>query len=211
MLSVSDTGHGMNAETRAKVFEPFFSTKTEGTGIGLATVYGIVKQHNGSIQVYSEEGIGTTFKIYLPIVEAADGTTAAVQDMSDRLRHGDETILLVEDEASVLELTSEILRGLGYTVFDFGHPQEALQYCQSTDIKLDLLVSDVIMPGMNGKELATHLLEMQPQVSTLFISGYTGDIIKQIDILAEGVEFLSKPFTPQTLSQKVREVLDNRT
>ena len=211
MLSVSDTGHGMNAETRAKIFEPFFSTKAEGSGIGLATVYGIVKQHNGSIQVYSEEGIGTTFKIYLPIVEAVDGTAAAVQDMSDRLPQGDETILLVEDEANVLELMSEILRGLGYTVFDFGHPQEALQYCQSTDIKLDLLVSDVIMPGMNGKELATLLLEMQPQVSTLFISGYTGDIIKQIDILADGVEFLSKPFTPQTLSQKVREVLDNRT
>jgi len=209
MLAVSDTGVGMNAELQARLFEPFFTTKElgKGTGLGLSTTYGIVKQSGGSIWVYSEPGQGTTFKIYLPRSE----------DPLDRReipaptpipRPGTERVLLVEDEPEVRRLVERLLTMQGYSVLAAPGPTEALAAARAGDGPIDVLVTDVVMPGMNGRELARALATRVPGLRVLYMSGYTDAAITQHGILEPGTAFLSKPFTPDALARKLREVLD---
>jgi two-component system cell cycle sensor histidine kinase/response regulator CckA len=208
-FSVSDTGCGMTPEVRERVFEPFFTTKEQGTGLGLSTVYGIVKQIGGSIWLYSEPGQGTTFKIYLPrVAEKADGIPR--RNYSTDLPAGSETILLVEDEPSVRDLASRILRGQGYTVMEAANGHEAMQLLQDQTKKtIHLLFTDMVMPRMGGKELAERLKNLLPDIKILFTSGYTDGAIVHRGVLHPGTHFLQKPFTPVVLARKVREVLDS--
>jgi two-component system, cell cycle sensor histidine kinase and response regulator CckA len=209
LLAVSDTGHGMDEDTRARVFEPFFTTKEKGkgTGLGLAVVYGIVKQSGGSVWVYSEPGIGTTFKVYLPKVETAsekpEATTA-----NKRSRRGTETVLLVEDEAAVRSLLRDILESNGYVVLEASRAVEALEASQQHGGPIQLLLTDVVMPDVSGRKLADRLRTSRPEAKVLYMSGYTDTAIVQHGLLEPGVAFLQKPFTPDALSRKVREVLD---
>ena len=208
LLTVSDSGHGMEKEVLDKIFEPFFTTKElgRGTGLGLATVYGIVKQNNGFINASSEPGQGTTFKIYLP--EHAEGLTVAVKEPEGKLRSGaGETVLVVEDEAVVLKLTARMLAGQGYSVLTAGTSTEAIHLAHEHAGKIDLLLSDVIMPEMNGRDLAKLLVSFQPDLKCLFMSGYTSTVIASQGILEEGVHFIQKPFSVKDLAAKVREVL----
>ena len=210
VLAVSDTGIGMTAEVQARIFEPFFTTKERGrgTGLGLSTVYGILRQSGGDITVYSEVGHGTTFKVYLPRHDAE--MTLASPHMPDdltRLR-GTETLLLAEDEALVREAATQILRGLGYHVLVAANAEQALEVCRSRDGRVDLLLTDLIMPGMSGRELADCIVATWPRVRALFMSGYTDDVIFHQRVLEAGVAFVPKPFTPSILARKVREVLD---
>jgi two-component system, cell cycle sensor histidine kinase and response regulator CckA len=209
LLVVSDNGCGMDKETLTKLFEPFFTTKEigKGTGLGLATVYGIVKQNNGFIHVYSEPGHGTTFNIYLP----------RHLDKAELLRHGipaaplhggHETILLVEDELVILEMVTIMLRRLDYTVLATATPGRAIELAEKHDGKIHLLLTDVIMPEMNGRDLSRRLLSLHPDLKWLFMSGYTADIIAHHGVLDEGVNFIGKPFTMKALATRVREVLD---
>ncbi len=209
MLAVSDSGIGMDAETQAQIFEPFFTTKEKGkgTGLGLATVYGIVKQSGGHLWVYSEPGKGATFKVYLPQVEEANGTVAASQARVKSLR-GAETILLVEDEEAVRKLASRILQEYGYKVLESTSAEQALQIGERHKEPIDLLVTDVVMPGMGGREVAGHLAFLRPEMKVLYMSGYTDDAIIHHGVLQAGVAFMQKPFTPEVLARKVREVLD---
>ncbi|MDI7261825.1 MAG: ATP-binding protein, partial [Thermodesulfobacteriota bacterium] len=210
MLSVSDSGAGMTPEVRERIFEPFFTTKGKGkgTGLGLSTVYGIVKQSGGNINVYSEPGFGTTFKIYLPRVEEEEDNLQR-KDLDISLSTGNETILLAEDEQSVRELAARILRDRGYQVYEAPDGKEALAIAQEhPERKIHLLLTDVVMPGMSGKELADRLKLSMPDIKVLFISGYTDNAIVHHGVLLEGVEFLQKPFTYEALARKVREVLD---
>ena len=209
MLVVSDTGHGMDAATQERIFEPFFTTKPvgKGTGLGLATVHGIVKQSGGHIAVYSEPGRGTTFKIYLPAIEATPADQAPISD-SDAPRRGRETVLLCEDDRSVCELIAEFLRTAGYTVITAANGREGLEAAQAHGGSIDLLITDVIMPGMNGRALSEQLRVTLPGLPTLFISGYTSDVIAHHGVLDEGVEFLEKPFTQKSLLAKVGAVLN---
>ena len=208
VLSFSDTGQGMDAETLAQIFEPFFTTKEpgKGTGLGLATVYGIVKQNGGFITVYSEPSIGTTFKICFPRVpgEAAQAVETAVGP----LPAGSETILLVEDEEQILSLAARILEKQGYRVLPAGTPEIACHLAERHDGEIHLLLTDVVMPGMNGRDLQRRILESRPGIRTLFMSGYTEDVIAHRGILDKGVSFLPKPFTVRSLAEKVRSVLD---
>ncbi|MDD2735878.1 MAG: PAS domain S-box protein [Desulfuromonadaceae bacterium] len=207
-LSVSDDGSGMDKETMARVFEPFFTTKGigEGTGLGLSTVYGIVKQNNGFINIYSEPGKGTTFTIHLPrIVEERQKTPTEAN--AAPLPEGQETILVVEDESAILYTTSQLLGMLGYTILRAGTPGEAMRLAHEHAGEINLLITDVIMPEMNGKDLANRLQTMNPQLKCLFMSGYTSDIIAQHGVLDEGVCFIQKPFALPNLAAKVREVL----
>jgi two-component system, cell cycle sensor histidine kinase and response regulator CckA len=208
MLAVSDTGVGMDPETQRHIFEPFFTTKElgRGTGLGLATVYGIVKQSGGYITVESTSGKGSTFRIYLPrIQEVAPPVEAAVHNAPAR---GRETILLVEDEDVVRELAREALEEGGYTVLEARHPGEALLVAERQGDGLDLLLTDVVMPHMSGPELAQRLREQRPGLRVLFMSGYTDDATLRRGVLRSEVFFLQKPFTPEVLSQRVRETLD---
>ncbi len=207
VVSVSDSGRGMDAETRKQIFEPFFTTKKtgKGTGLGLATVYGIIKQNNGMIDVYSELDCGTTFKIYLP--RTGDDPVNAVEPGPASLQGGSETILLVEDEESVLQLTKEMLEDLGYDVLFSSTPKQALQVASNFPRPVDLLLTDVVMPEINGLKLSKQLQQQYPDLKVLFMSGYTADIIDLQGVLAEGVAFVEKPFSLQILAQKVREVL----
>jgi len=207
MLSVSDTGSGMDKETQARIFEPFFTTKElgKGTGLGLSTAFGIVKQSGGSIWLYSEPGAGTTFKIYLPRV--ADGTKAPSVTAAE-LPRGDETILLVEDEEQVRVVAASILRRAGYSVLAAASPGEAISIAETAEKPIDLLVTDVIMPKMNGRLLAERLVAGQPGIKVLFMSGYTDDAIIRHGVLEPGTSFLEKPFTPLAFALKVREALD---
>jgi two-component system cell cycle sensor histidine kinase/response regulator CckA len=209
MLTVSDSGMGMSEAVKARIFEPFFTTKEmgKGTGLGLATVFGIVKQNRGYIWVYSEEGQGTTFKIYLPRVDRADRWLPRSRRV-EPLPRGSETILLVEDEPAVRELAAEMLRGQGYQVLEANDGLEALELVGRLNGTLSLLVTDVIMPRMNGKELAKKMAETDPHVKTLFISGYTDEMIARHGILEAGVEFIEKPFSTASLVYKVRQVLE---
>lgn len=206
-LDVSDSGCGMEEEILGKIFEPFFTTKAvgEGTGLGLATVYGIVKQNSGFINVYSESGRGTTFKIYLPRAEAQTEQKPPVLPARD-LR-GTETVLLVEDEGPMLALGKTILERHGYTVLAAASPVQALGLVQNHDGPIDLLITDVVMPEMNGKDLRDELVRLAPELKTIFMSGYTADIIAHHGILEEGIAFLQKPFSVKTLLEKVRDVL----
>ena len=209
VLAVSDDGCGMSADTLEHVFEPFFTTKEqgEGTGLGLSTIYGIVKQNEGFINVYSEPGKGTTFRIYLPRSEAAGETEAVAAGVSTRTG-GTETILLVEDEKSIRVTAALFLKDLGYEVLTAETPEVALRVEGEHGGSIDLLVTDVVMPGMSGRELAETLQAKYPSLSVLYMSGYTANVIAHRGILEQGTHFLSKPITRDTLARKVREILD---
>lgn len=207
LLAVSDDGCGMDAETQKHIFDPFFTTKDlgKGTGLGLATVYGVVKQSGGFVWVYSELGKGTTFKIYLPKVEPTLDASIPVKDSGQSLR-GQETVLIVEDEDAVRELTREFLQSCGYSVIEARNGAEALQIAESHPKAIELLVTDVIMPGMSGPELAQSLSRLRPEIRILYVSGYTADAVPQ-GILNARAPFLSKPFSRDALLQNVREIL----
>ena len=209
LLAVSDNGCGMDPETRSHLFEPFFTTKEvgKGTGLGLATVYGMVKQNNGFIDVYSEPGQGTTFKIYLPRDTAEAGRTTKM-DAAQPAARGRETILLVEDEPMILDIAVKILERQGYTVMAASTPGEAIRLAREHTGEIHLLMTDVVMPEMNGKDLAKNLLSLYPNLKRLFMSGYTADIIAHHGVLDEGVQFIQKPFSVKKLAGQVREVLD---
>ncbi len=205
MLAVSDTGTGMDAETLSHIFEPFFTTKEQGkgTGLGLSTVYGIIKQSGGDIWVWSEPGRGATFKIYLPVAEEVSTETASKQPACNE--HGTETVLVVEDEPGVRDLIVRVLKSAGYRVLAASEGEEALLTCRRYREPIHLLLADIIMPGMNGRELAGRLVKLHPELRVLLISGYTD---KRIVRIPQGqVHFIQKPFTPQALTRKVREVL----
>ena len=209
MIAVSDTGCGMDAATRVRIFEPFFTTKEvgKGTGLGLATVYGIVQQSDGAIQVESEPGRGATFRIYLPRVEpvAAPGEVAAAPA---RAPEGRETVLVVEDEHAVRTLEAEVLAGHGYRVLVAGDAQEALALEERCEESIALLVTDVVMPGRSGRELAREFVRRRPGTRVLFVSGYTNDAFAGGGLLEAGSCFLQKPFSPESLARTVRDVLD---
>jgi signal transduction histidine kinase len=209
-LSISDTGVGMPQDIKEKVFDPFFTTKEKGkgTGLGLSTVYGIVKQSEGNIWVYSEPGHGTTFKIYLPRVEE-ELDSVIKQEETASLPKGTETVLLVEDDPLVRDLARRLLIQQGYTVLEASNGEEALRVAQEHDgEKIHLLLTDVVMPQMGGKELSEKLKPLRPDIGILYTSGYTDNAIVHHGTLEPGTYFLQKPFSPKTLSHKVREVLD---
>ena len=210
ILAVSDTGVGMDAETRAHLFEPFFTTKGvgEGTGLGLATVYGIVKQSGGHITAYSEVGRGTTIKIYLPRVDAASEVRGAEPEPVV-LRRGSETVLLVEDDEAVRELTCEVLEMHGYTVLAVADAGEAPRVLEGASRPIHLLVTDVVMPRLSGRELTERLRSLRPGLKVLYISGYAGTAVVHHGVLDPGTPFLQKPFTPDALLRSVRKVLDD--
>jgi nitrogen-specific signal transduction histidine kinase/CheY-like chemotaxis protein len=209
MLAVSDTGVGMDAETQARIFEPFFTTKEKGkgTGLGLSTVFGIVKQSGGNIWVYSEQGKGTTFKVYLPRVEEAPMSREARSGIHSAIQ-GTETILLVEDESSIRTLARKALESVGYRVVDAKSGPNALELVRKSRDPIHLLLTDLVMPEMAGTELASRLLEDRPELRILYVSGYTDDAVVRHGLLDHRHHFLPKPFTPQILRRKVREVLD---
>jgi PAS domain S-box-containing protein len=209
MLAVTDSGCGMDAQTQARIFEPFFTTKEvgKGTGLGLATVYGIVRQSEGSIWVYSEVGRGTTFKIYLPFVDARVPEVVAEIE-NDELLRGTETVLLVEDEEVVREMAMEILRDCGYHVLEAHHPQEALDLAAEYEGEIHLMLTDVVMPLMSGRQLAEQLMPVRPDMKVLYMSGYTDDAIVHHGVLEEGTAFIAKPFGINSLALKLREMLD---
>jgi CheY-like chemotaxis protein len=210
MLAVSDTGVGMDEETQRQVFEPFFTTKEvgKGTGLGLSTVYGIVKQNKGYIWVYSEPGRGSTFKIYLPRAEEEVVQVEEQEKASASPRGEAETVLVVEDDEAVLRLVKASLERMGYRVLAASDPQGALALMKLHSGPIRLLLTDVVLPGINGKTLAEMILVSHPETKVLYTSGYTQNAIAQYGVLEPGVEFIEKPFTPEALVQKVREVLD---
>jgi CheY-like chemotaxis protein len=210
MLTVSDDGHGMDKETLKQIFEPFFTTKEvgQGTGLGLAMVYGIVKQNGGFIDVYSEPGQGTSFKIYLPRSPGKEEEVRTAETLEPAGR-GQETVLIVEDEPAILDLSKQLLEMQGYRVLTAGTPGEAIRLAEKHKGEIHLLLTDVIMPEMNGRELAGKLLSLYPGLKRLFMSGYTADIIAPHGVLDEGVHFLQKPFSLNALAAKVREALDH--
>jgi PAS domain S-box-containing protein len=209
VLAVSDDGIGMSGEVKAHLFEPFFTTKEpgKGTGLGLATVFGIVRGSGGHIGCYSEEGRGTTIRVYLPRVQGA-APSAVRRDESGDLPRGSETIFLVEDDASVRELAARVLRQQGYTVLEAANGAEALRLARERGEPVHLLLTDVVMPGLSGEALAEQLIQIRPGLKVLFMSGYTDDAISHRGVLEPGVSFLQKPFGPPALARKVRAVLD---
>jgi PAS domain S-box-containing protein len=212
LLAVSNTGTGIEPETLKHIFEPFFTTKPlgQGTGLGLSTVYGIVKQAGGHVSVYSEVGQGSTFRVYLPLVPAAPEVVAA-EERERILPTGTETILVCEDDLAVRDLTARMLREAGYCVLEARRPRDALQLAAEHDGPLHLLVTDVIMPELNGRKLAAAITARRPDVRTLYVSGYTSNVIAHHGVLDSGVEFLAKPFSRRQLLERVREVLDRET
>ncbi|MDW8107848.1 MAG: ATP-binding protein [Armatimonadota bacterium] len=211
MLAISDTGVGMSPEVQARIFEPFFTTKPSGQGIGLglSVVYSVVKQLGGHIWVYSEQGKGSTFKIYLPRASEATVVQRAVAAEAGPLPRGQETILLVEDQRDVLQVAAEALRQHGYTVLTASTPAEALQIANEHQGQIHLLITDVVMPVMSGRELAEYLVRLHPKMRVLYVSGYTENIISHHGVVEPGIHFLSKPYTPSRLVRKVREVLES--
>jgi len=208
VLSVSDTGIGMDEATRERIFEPFFTTKgpDKGTGLGLAVVYGIVKQHNGFIHVYSEPGMGTTFRTYFPAVDApADAKVFASQGI---IRGGNETILVAEDDESVRNLTEKTLSSYGYRVLIAVDGVEALDIFRLHGKEIAMVVLDVVMPKKGGKQAYDEMITKVPGLKVLFLSGYSADAIHSSFVLHPGISFLQKPFGPDALARKVREVLD---
>jgi two-component system, cell cycle sensor histidine kinase and response regulator CckA len=209
MLAVGDTGYGMDAETPSHIFEPFFTTKGPGigTGLGLATVYGIITQSGGAIEVHSTPGQGSTFKIYLPQVETRVEIEETMRPTMT-LRAGSETIVVVEDEGQVRELVQEILQAEGYTVLTAADGEEGLRLCTEYDGPVDLLLTDVVMPGLSGPEMARCILPVHSTIKVVFMLGYASDAIGDHGVLDPGTAFLQKPFTPNILIGKVREMLD---
>jgi two-component system, cell cycle sensor histidine kinase and response regulator CckA len=209
LLAISDTGKGMDQETRSHVFEPFFTTKQlgKGTGLGLATVYGIIKQSNGHVSVYSEPDRGSTFKVYLPVVK---GLAESLESsfLSAGIPGGSESILLVEDDTLVRRVAVEVLTRAGYQVVEASNGREALQIFGEQEGRLHLMVTDVVMPGMSGRDLADKLADLNANIKVLFMSGYTENAVVHHGILEPGLAFIQKPFTPLDLARKVREVLD---
>jgi two-component system, cell cycle sensor histidine kinase and response regulator CckA len=208
MISVSDTGVGMDRETQARIFEPFFTTKEpgKGTGLGLSTVYGIVKQNNGFVWVYSEPGKGSTFKVYLPRTEEAPESIVVQPQVEHRVQ-GTETILLAEDEDSVRRLVSRMLGHFGYRVLEASNPGMALELCATHHGPIDLLLTDVIMPGGGGRELAEAVARLRPGTRVLYMSGHTGEVIAHHGILPPEINFIEKPFDPGDLARKIRKML----
>ncbi len=209
LLAVTDDGIGMDAETLDKIFEPFYTTKdaSRGTGLGLSTVYGIVQQNNGFIDVYSEPGQGTTFKIYLPRHEGKINGGERLRPAEIPQSHG-ETVLMVEDDAAIMNVCSVILEKLGYHVLTALTPYSALEAAKQQAGNIDLLLTDVVMPEMNGRDLADRILNLFPEIRVLFMSGYSADVIAHRGILEDGIQFIQKPLTIRELANKVRAVLD---
>jgi CheY-like chemotaxis protein len=210
MLAISDTGCGMDAHTLSQIYEPFFTTKErgKGTGLGLPMVYGIVQQSGGSIWVYSEPGHGTTFKIYLPRIEEP-AVKAEEKRAEPDSPHGSETVLVVEDDDLVRQLTCQALRKYGYQVVEAANGGEAILACERHQRPIPLMVTDLVMPQMSGRELAVRLRALQPQMQVLYMSGYTDDAVIRHGLLDPAVYFLQKPFTPSALAHKVLNVLDH--
>jgi len=208
LLSVADTGCGMDKETQVHVFEPFFTTKAlgKGTGLGLSTVYGIVRQHKGMVQVYSEVGLGTTFKVYLPNIEIP-ASTVEVKTV-ERAKGGTETILLAEDDQALQTLAARILESAGYTVLLASDGKEALDVFEKHAAEIDLCLLDVVMPKMGGKAVYDVLRQQHPGLLFLFSSGYSVDAIHTGFVLKEGIELIQKPYAPETLLRRIRQVLD---
>jgi CheY-like chemotaxis protein len=208
MLAVSDTGIGMDSETQRRIFDPFFTTKggEHGTGLGLSTVYGIVKQSSGHVWVYSELGIGSTFKVYFP-ESAGSGRYRAVNTVSAEFS-GKETILLVEDEDLVRRAVLAILRRGGYKILEAASGRAALELIERHEGRIDLLITDVVMPELSGRELALRIAELRPNIKVLYMSGYTDDTIVRHGVLEASMAFIQKPATPTDLLSKVREVLE---
>ena len=209
MLSISDTGQGMSADVQSHIFEPFFTTKEKGkgTGLGLSTVYGIVNQHGGHLWLYSDPGHGTIFKIYLPAVDAPSDQRTFPPDTGEE-RRGTETVLLVEDQETVRKLVGSILTEYGYDVLPAPNAREAVRIANAHPTPIHLLLTDVIMPELNGKELAQQLAARHPHMHVIYMSGYTDDVIVHHGMLEPGTDFLQKPLTVHALTQKVRDVLD---
>ncbi len=212
MIVVSDTGVGMESETLGQIFEPFFTTKgtDRGTGLGLATSYGIVKQHGGDIHVYSEPGQGATFKIYLPLERGEEATKEPLIFEKPRHINARETVLAVEDDASVLRLTVEILRSSGYNVLEAGTADRAMELARSHGKPIDLLLTDVVLPKMNGPEMAAQIRKIHPGIRVLYTSGHTEEMMAHHGILKKGIMFLQKPFTARAIREKVAEALGSK-
>jgi CheY-like chemotaxis protein len=209
LLTVSDTGIGMDAETQSHIFEPFFSTKSQGqgTGLGLSTVFGLVKQSGGAIAVYSEPGQGATFKIHFP--RCNEVVVTAQQKIRSPSIGGTETILLVDDATPLRGLTRRILEDSGYKVIDSGDPAEALRMATEHDGPLPLMITDVVMPGFSGSVLAERVAEVRPETKVLYASGYNDDSIDHLHVRGQDSAFLDKPFTRENLLRKVRDLLDS--
>jgi two-component system cell cycle sensor histidine kinase/response regulator CckA len=207
-LVVTDTGHGMDRATLSRIFEPFFTTKAvgQGTGLGLSTVYGIVKQSGGFIWAYSEPGLGTTFKLYFPVVQAG----ISPDDPAHPAHQGrpEEVVLVAEDEPMVRSIVARTLKGCGYGVLEAADGNEAIRLLEQEVGKINLIVADVVMPDMGGREMAEVVAQRWPEIPVLFTSGYTGLDVMRRGLLEEGSEFLQKPLEPETLARKVRELVD---
>jgi CheY-like chemotaxis protein len=211
LLSVTDTGTGISPELQARIFEPFFTTKAvgTGTGLGLSTAYGIARQSGGWIEVRSTPGEGARFEVWLPRVEDEPSRHAGVHSAGDSLR-GDETLLVVEDQADVRRLTLSILKSKGYRLLEAANADDALRVSAAHSEKIDLLLTDVIMPGLNGRQLAERLVQQRPDLKILYISGYVSNVIGLEGSIELGMEYLRKPFGARELSAKIREVLELR-
>ncbi len=207
LLEVSDNGLGMDTETLTHIFEPFFTTKGvgEGTGLGLATVYGIIEQNGGSIRVSSEPGRGTTFKVYIP--KGLEQERAPAKTDRTPVASGTGTVLLVEDDIMVSRMTAEMLKSIGYTVLIANNPVDALSLCEKNHSPIDLLITDVVMPNMNGKELRDRIKILRPGIKVLFMSGYTSNVIVHHGILEESVHFIQKPFSMNDFARKIQGIL----
>jgi two-component system, cell cycle sensor histidine kinase and response regulator CckA len=210
MLAVTDTGEGMSSDVQTRIFEPFFTTKKigEGTGLGLSTVYGIVKQMSGHIDIFSEQGKGSVFKIYLPVCR--EDAEAIIRAEALAMPHGKETVLIAEDDDAIRKLLADILEPLGYIVITAHSGAEALRLAETTGRGVDILLTDVVMPEMSGKELARRFQAIDPDIKVLFMSGYTEEVIVRHGVEQAGVAFIQKPLIPNKLVRKLREVLDGK-
>jgi CheY-like chemotaxis protein len=209
-VAVNDTGHGMSRDTLSRVFEPFFTTKAvgQGTGLGLATVYGLVKQAEGYIWVYSEPGIGTTFKIYFPVISSAESVPVDAEPPPSPA--SGELVLVVEDEPDVMRMAVRALGDAGYTVVQASGGPDALEIMMEAGARLRLVLTDVVMPRMNGRELAARIAEIRPDLPIVFMSGYTDEDVIRRGLMERGRRFIQKPFSPDALAREIRQALDSR-